>query len=471
MSAAGVNVQHLIDSGKKVVRALYNYAPSVVAGGDEAENDLNFNKGDVMIVIKEDGDWWYAENTSNGRRGYIPINYIAEVNSIRQFDWFHDKISRKDAEKLLVELNNQPGTFIVRESETYAGVYSLSVLNVDRTSVKHYRIRELQTGGCYISPRQRCDSVPQLIKHYSRTADGLCCRLSGACARMKPVMYDMSHSTRDRWEIDRRSVMMQQLLGEGTYGQVWQGVWNKCTPVAIKTLKQGTMPPGEFLKEAAIMKRLHHPRLVALYAVCSQDEPILIITELMNGGSLLDCLRNDRGRTITWTKLIDFAAQVAEGMFYLETSCFIHRDLAARNILVNDATTIKIGDFGLARDFAFAPGTDVTGTKFPIKWTAPEAVKLAQFSTKSDVWSYGVLLVELVTYGQTPYPPEMSNQQVLEKLETGWRHAQPASCTAEMYDIMLTCWRKNPAERPTFEHLFHTMDDYNVAVASSYADT
>ena len=87
-------------------------------------------------------------------------------------------------------------------------------------------------------------------------------------------------------------------------------MWNKCTPVAIKTLKPGTMQPGEFLKEAAIMKRLHHPRLVALYAVCSQDEPILIITELMNGGSLLDCLRNDRGRTITWTKLIDFAAQV-----------------------------------------------------------------------------------------------------------------------------------------------------------------
>jgi len=181
------------------------------------------------------------------------------------------------------------------------------------------------------------------------------------------------------------------------------GVWKKCIEVAVKMLKPGMMQPGEFLKEAAIMKRLHHPKLVSLYAVCSKDEPLLIITELMNGGSLLDCLLNDRGRTINWNKLVDFAAQVthtapalslslslsvclwsfyctltpyylavlvctgdggcqvAEGMLYLERCRFIHRDLAARNILVNDSTTIKIGDFGLARDFNFTPGTDVSG--------------------------------------------------------------------------------------------------------------
>ena len=93
-------------------------------------------------------------------------------------------------------------------------------------------------------------------------------------------------------------------------GDVLLGVWNRQTPVAIKTLKPGTMQPGEFLKEAAIMKRLHHPKLVALYAVCSKDEPILIITELMNGGSLLQRLLHDRGRTLTSAKLIDIAAQV-----------------------------------------------------------------------------------------------------------------------------------------------------------------
>lgn len=467
-----------------MVRGLYNYEPSVSVG-DEAENDLSFNKGDIMVVIKEDGDWWLAESTATaGRRGYIPVNYIAEVNSIRQFDWFHDKISRKDAEKLLVELNNEPGAFIVRASETVAGVYSLSVLDADKTqtktptggatdtgrTVKHYRIRSLEDGGCYISPRKQFQGVEQLIQHYSQTADGLCQRLAGACTRLKPVMYDMSHQTRDRWEIDRRSVIMQQLLGEGMYGQVWQGVWNKRTPVAIKTLKPGTMQPADFLREAAIMKQLQHPKLVALYAVCSQDEPILIITELMNDGSLLRWLHNDKGRTITWNKMIDIAAQVAEGMLYLEQRCFIHRDLAARNVLVGDGRTMKIGDFGLARDFDFQPGTDLAGTKFPIKWTAPEAVRHALFSTKSDVWSYGILLVELVCYGQTPYP-QMTNQQVLEALDKGMRHPQPNNCTRDLYDIMLMCWNKRPEDRPTFEFLFHTMDDYNVAVASSYADT
>ena len=88
------------------------------------------------------------------------------------------------------------------------------------------------------------------------------------------------------------------------------GMWNNSTPVAVKTLKPGTMKPEEFLKEAAIMKQLHHPKLVALYAVCSQEEPILIVTELMNGGSLLDYLKEDKGQTVTWNKLVDIAAQV-----------------------------------------------------------------------------------------------------------------------------------------------------------------
>ena len=125
-------------------------------------------------------------------------------------------------------------------------------------------------------------------------------------------------------------------------------MWNDTTPVAVKTLKPGTMSPTDFLAEAQIMKKLQHEKLVQLYAVCTQEEPIYIVTELMKHGSLLEYLRNE-GRSLEMTQLVDIAAQVASGMAYLEEQSFIHRDLAARNVLVGENLICKVADFGLAR--------------------------------------------------------------------------------------------------------------------------
>ena len=145
----------------------------------------------------------------------------------------------------------------------------------------------------------------------------------------------MSHCTRDQWEIDRSSLKFVRKLGHGQFGEVWEGLWNNTTPVAIKSLKQGTMDPGAFLAEAQIMKKLRHPKLIQLYAVCTLEEPIYIITELMKNGSLLDFLQG-KGRTLKLPQLIDMAAQIASGMAYLESQNYIHRDLAARNVLVGE---------------------------------------------------------------------------------------------------------------------------------------
>lgn len=158
------------------------------------------------------------------------------------------------------------------------------------------------------------------------------------------------------------------------------------------------------------MKRLIHPKLVQLYAICSKEEPIYIVTELMQKGSLLEYLRSDEGRKLKEADLIDMAAQIASGMAYLEKHNYVHRDLAARNILVGENNSVKVADFGLSRaveDFYEAH----EGAKFPIKWTAPEACLKNQFSIKSDVWAFGILLTELVTYGRVPYAG-MNNKQV-----------------------------------------------------------
>lgn len=157
-------------------------------------------------------------------------------------------------------------------------------------------------------------------------------------------IYDLSH--KDKWEIDRASLKLKEKLGAGQFGEVWEGVWNNLTPVAIKSLKEGSMDKDQFLAEASIMKKLRHDKLIKLYAVVTLEEPILIVTELMKNGSLLDYFRIGDGRSLKFPLLVDICAQVAQGMAFLESKNFIHRDLAARNILVGENAIVKIADFG-----------------------------------------------------------------------------------------------------------------------------
>ena len=146
-------------------------------------------------------------------------------------------------------------------------------------------------------------------------------------------------------------------------------------------------------------------------------------------------------------------------MAYLELQNYIHRDLAARNILVGDTNTVKIADFGLARVIKEDEYEARVGAGFPIKWTAPEAANFNRFTIKSDVWSFGILITEIVTYGKVPYPG-MTNAEVLHQVEHGYRMPCPQGCPKGLYDIMTDCWRKEEIERPTFETLQWKLEEF-----------
>ncbi|XP_056412907.1 tyrosine-protein kinase Lck isoform X2 [Hyla sarda] len=392
----------------KQVMALYDYIPVHVG-------DLGFQAGERLFILESTGEWWKAKSLLTGKEGLVPYNFVAPVSGIACERWFFKDLGRKDAERQLLAPGNQQGSFLIRESETNKG-----------------------------------------------NLDGLCTLLKEPCQTGRPQKPWWG----DEWEISRTSLQLVKKLGAGQFGEVWMGYYNKHTKVAIKSLKQGTMPPTAFLAEANLMKQLQHPRLVRLHAVVT-EEPIFIVTEFMENGSLVDYLKTPEGLRISVYKLIDMSAQVAEGMAFLERKNYIHRDLRAANILVSEKVICKIADFGLARMIEDNEYTAREGAKFPIKWTAPEAINYGTFTIKSDVWSFGILLTEIITYGRIPYPG-MTNPEVIDHLERGYRMPRPEDCPTELYELMLRCWKDHPEERPTFEFLRSYLEDFFTATEGQY---
>ncbi|XP_041368095.1 tyrosine-protein kinase ABL1-like [Gigantopelta aegis] len=430
--------------------ALYDFQ----AGGD---NQINIIKGEQTTILgyNKGGEWCEVKNR-NGMVGWVPSNYIAPVNSLDKFSWYHGQISRNASEYLLSSGIN--GSFLVRESESSPGQRSISVRFEGR--VYHYRISENQDSGkVYVTSEHRFNTLAELVHHHSIHSDGLVTTLLyPAPKRNKPTVFGVSPEP-DKWEIERTEIAMKHRLGGGQYGDVYEAVWKRYNKtVAVKTLKEDTMALKDFLEEAAIMKEMKHPNLVQLLGVCTREPPFYIVTEFMALGNLLDFLRSSNKNELGPTVLMYMATQIASAMAYLEDRMFIHRDLAARNCLVSENHLVKVADFGLARLMKDDTYTAHAGAKFPIKWTAPEGLAFNKFSTKSDVWAFGVLLWELATFGMSPYPG-VELTDVYHLLERGYRMERPSGCPANVYQLMLKCWQWEPKDRPTFQDIHFCLEN------------
>lgn len=275
---------------------------------------------------------------------------------------------------------------------------------------------------------------------------------------LMPIVYPVLH-----WD----DIKFEDIIGEGNFGQVLKARIKKNghkMNAAIKRMKEYASKDDhrDFAGELEVLCRLgHHPNIINLLGACEHRGYLYVAIEFAPHGNLLDFLRNSRvletdpdyaiahstASTLSSQQLLQFAADVAKGMDYLSQKQLIHRDLAARNVLVGDGYVAKIADFGLSR------GKEVyvkkTMGRLPVRWMAIESLNYSVYTTNSDVWSYGVLLWEIVSLGGTPYCG-MTCAELYEKLPLGYRMEKPPNCVDEVYELMRQCWREKPYERPMF---------------------
>uniref|UniRef100_UPI0037E902DD tyrosine-protein kinase SYK isoform X2 n=1 Tax=Semicossyphus pulcher TaxID=241346 RepID=UPI0037E902DD len=290
---------------------------------------------------------------------------------------------------------------------------------------------------------------------------------------MNTEVYESPYADPDELRsstVDRNHLMLEDgELGSGNFGTVMKGIYRMRKtqkPVAVKILKNDDNNPAvreEMLREANVMQQLDNPYIVRMIGIC-EAENLMLVMELAELGPLNKFLQKNKQTNIK--NITELVHQVSMGMKYLEEHNFVHRDLAARNVLLVTQHYAKISDFGLSKAIAEEQNYYKAKAhgKWPVKWYAPECINYFKFSSKSDVWSFGVLMWEAFSHGQKPYKG-MRGNDVLQMIESGQRMDSPLNCPQEIFDIMKTCWTYKADERPGFSVVEPRLREYYYDIA------
>uniref|UniRef100_A0A6Q2X1R0 Tyrosine-protein kinase n=1 Tax=Esox lucius TaxID=8010 RepID=A0A6Q2X1R0_ESOLU len=401
-SSSSSSDRRLSDAGQRVVIALQDYSPH----------------GDTDLPLHKDQEYILTDS------------------------------SHHDCAVLFVQ--NKEGAFMVRDSR-HPGVYTVSVFT------KHYQIRESETSMFYLAEKYLFNTIPELIQYHQHNAAGLITRLRHPVSLDKESSQNHAELSDGQWEVDPLELTLGEEVGSGQFGLVLQGQW-RGHRVAVKMVREGAMSEEDFKEEARVMTMLSHCKLVQLYGVCTQQSPMCLLFEFMEKGCLLDYIKAQKGH-LSQDTLLGMCLDVSEAMAYLESNNFIHRDLAARNCLVSKNNEVKVSDFGMTRFVLDDQYTSSQGSKFPFKWSSPEVIKYSKFSSKSDVWSFGVFMWEVYTEGRLPYENQ-TNSEVVDSLNAGLRLLKPRLAPEAVYILMEWCWKEKPEQRPSFTLLLHELNAF-----------
>uniref|UniRef100_A0A2C9JDV9 Tyrosine-protein kinase n=1 Tax=Biomphalaria glabrata TaxID=6526 RepID=A0A2C9JDV9_BIOGL len=383
-----------------------------------SKDDLPFQKGDLLVIVKSTTDPnWYKAKNSIGAEGMIPANYVKlrKVVSLHAMPWFHGHITREETEALLA--NQEDGVFLIRDSIHYVGDRTLSVSCDSR--IDHYRILTGPDGMVFVDGGDCAfDSLLELVEHYKADADGLCTRLIRPVTKQGNnfVTVSMQDFQKGGWVINRSDLELGELIGKGDFGDVYKGFY-KGQAIAAKVLKDQDRGNEQFMKEAALMTSLRHPNLVRLIGIVLSDTAILV-TEFVGRGNLVEYLRT-RGRNIITKKdQINFA------------TLFL---IALRN------------------------STSAAQVSLRTKYTKSFKKQTTIFTNKSDMWSFGILLWEIYSFGRVPYP-RVPLSDVVMHVEKGYRMEAPEGCPVEIFAIMKQAWEMNPENRPRFSEVLSKLN-------------
>lgn len=444
------------------------------------------------------------------------LEKLIATTAHEKMPWYHGNISRQESERRLYSGVQPDGKFLIRDREE-SGTFALSV--VYGKTVYHYQIIQDKSGKYFMPEGTKFDTIWQLVEYLKMKCDGLVTVLREACVNdriaketpslpagrkirqgngytpppgavggaLKPATslppdreplpmdfneFNPYHNPNEvrKFNIQRDQLLIDEVeLGSGNFGCVKKGVLKSASgqvDVAIKVLKSDNekLVKEEMMREAEIMHQLDNPFIVRMLGLCNAEH-LMLVMEMASAGPLHKFLSANKD-TVSVANIVNLMHQVSMGMKYLEEKNFVHRDLAARNVLLVNQQFAKISDFGLSK----ALGADDsyykarTAGKWPLKWYAPECINFHKFSSKSDVWSYGITMWEAFSYGGKPYK-KMKGPEVNRFIEEGHRMECPPACPERMYTLMKECWTYKQEERPNFKKVEESMRSYHYSIS------
>ncbi|XP_057393498.1 cytoplasmic tyrosine-protein kinase BMX isoform X4 [Balaenoptera acutorostrata] len=393
---------------------------------------------------------------SNVNMWYVPREDCPDWWQVRRLKSSEDLACSNQRERNVVDHSTLKMSWGSPESSSSEEEENLDDYDDKKGTVKHYHVHTNAENKLYLAENYCFDSIPKLIHYHQHNSAGMITRLRhpvSTKANKVPISVSLGSGI---WELKREEITLLKELGSGQFGVVHLGKWKGQYDVAVKMIKEGSMSEDEFFQEAQTMMKLNHPKLVKFYGVCSKRYPIYIVTEYITNGCLLSYLKS-HGKRLEPSQLLEMCYDVCEGMAFLESHQFIHRDLAARNCLVDSDLSVKVSDFGMTRYVLDDQYVSSVGTKFPVKWSAPEVFHYFKYSSKSDVWAFGILMWEVFSLGKQPYDL-YDNSQVVVKVSQGHRLYRPQLASDTVYEVMYRCWHELPEKRPTFQQLLSSIE-------------